>query len=135
MTPDVAVAILQAATFCVVLTYFVPRFYLACTRLRHNRDRLLPARLQQLLKSFAILLIAGWGFIGRLDTILHDGDEDLRWFSPPGDRWEDAYVWIVMLAAVIVYSWLYWRVERNTSYVFPVPKGGEEYAESEENVH
>ena len=115
MTPNVVVMILQAATFCVVLTYFIPRAYLVATRLHHNRDGLLAARYQQLLKSFALLLITGWGFTTRLDMLLHP-DVDDRWFGQIGDRWEDVAVWTIMLLAVLVYSWLYWRIERRREH-------------------
>ncbi len=115
MTPNVVVASLQIVTFGVTLTYFLPRLYLVATRFRHNRDGLLVARFQQLLKSFALLLIAGWGAVNRIDMILHPEIED-RWLGLPGDRWEDVIVWGLMLAAVVVYSWLYWRVERRIEH-------------------
>jgi hypothetical protein len=111
LTPNLTVLILQACVCAVVMSYFVPRLFLVLTRLRHNHDGLLPARAQQLLKSFALLLIASWGFINRLDFHLHPDGEN-RWFPPMVDRWEDSIVWGLMLIAVSAYAWLYWSVDR-----------------------
>lgn len=110
MTPNIAVASIQFAVCCVVLTFFVPRLYLSMTTLRHDRDGLLAQRVQQLIMSFAVLEIAGWGFATRFDILLNEPGN--RWFPAMGDRWLDAFVWGNMLIAVSVYAWLYWGVER-----------------------
>lgn len=111
MTPNVAVAILQMLICLLVVSYFIPRLYALLTRFRHNRDGQLIYRVQQKLLSFALLLIASYGFATRLDMIVHANPDD-RWFKPPGDRWEDAIVWGVMLVAVAIYWYLYWVKER-----------------------
>lgn len=111
MTPQAVAAVLQALVCLVTLSFFVPRLWLALTTLRHNRDGLLGQRVQQLLMSFAVLGIASWAFALRLDALVHP-EPGGRWFSEPAERWEDAIVWALMLAAVSAYAWLYWREER-----------------------